>query len=66
MIEQTVVLGVPGEQELRVLNRGDYFGEQALLKEDRRTASVVALAPGVEVLALDRESVQFFLFINIE
>ncbi|KAJ8919915.1 hypothetical protein NQ315_006444 [Exocentrus adspersus] len=44
------------EEEIRVLQRGDYFGEQALLKEDCRTASVIALHPGVECLTLDRES----------
>ncbi|BES94646.1 cgmp-dependent protein kinase [Nesidiocoris tenuis] len=51
-----------GEEELRTLGRGDYFGEQALLKEEHRTASVVALPPGVECLTLDRES--FILLIG--
>ncbi|ERL94983.1 hypothetical protein D910_12255 [Dendroctonus ponderosae] len=44
------------EEEIRTLGRGDYFGEQALLKEDCRTASVIALHPGVECLTLDRDS----------
>lgn len=44
------------EQEIRTLGRGDYFGEQALLKEDYRTASIIASHPGVECLTLDRES----------
>ncbi|KAJ8982391.1 hypothetical protein NQ317_009646 [Molorchus minor] len=44
------------EEEIRILQRGDYFGEQALLKEDCRTASVIALHPGVECLTLDRDS----------
>lgn len=44
------------EEEIRILKRGDYFGEQALLKEDVRTASVIALHPGVECLTLDRDS----------
>ncbi|XP_063226398.1 cGMP-dependent protein kinase, isozyme 1 isoform X2 [Bacillus rossius redtenbacheri] len=44
------------EEDIRTLERGDYFGEQALLKEDCRTASVIALHPGVECLTLDRES----------
>lgn len=43
------------EEEIRVLTKGDYFGEQALLKEDIRTANVIALSPGVECLTLDRE-----------
>ncbi|XP_049813957.1 cGMP-dependent protein kinase, isozyme 1 isoform X1 [Schistocerca nitens] len=44
------------DEEIRTLERGDYFGEQALLKEDCRTASVIALPPGVECLTLDRDS----------
>lgn len=43
------------EEEIRTLTRGDYFGEQALLKEDKRTANIIALEPGVECLTLDRE-----------
>lgn len=43
------------EQDIRLLESGDYFGEQALLKTDCRTANVVALNPGVECLTLDRE-----------
>lgn len=50
-----IVLGTNEEQDLRILERGDYFGEQALLKEEFRTASVIALSPGVECLTLDRE-----------
>ncbi|KAG0432136.1 hypothetical protein HPB47_021129, partial [Ixodes persulcatus] len=50
--------GTNQEEEIRILNRGDYFGEQALLRrvdtEDKRTANVVSLDPGVECLALDR------------
>ncbi|XP_039276964.1 cGMP-dependent protein kinase, isozyme 1 isoform X2 [Nilaparvata lugens] len=48
--------GTTEDQEIRILERGDYFGEQALLKEEFRTASVIALSPGVECLTLDRES----------
>ncbi|XP_070500721.1 cGMP-dependent protein kinase, isozyme 1 isoform X2 [Chironomus tepperi] len=50
---------IPGsikEEEIRTLGRGDYFGEQALIKEDKRTANIIALSPGVECLTLDRES----------
>lgn len=36
------------------LKRGDYFGEQALLHEDRRLATVTAQPPGVECLTLER------------
>lgn len=44
------------EEEIRVLGRGDYFGEQSLIKEDKRSANIIALAPGVECLTLDREA----------
>lgn len=44
------------EEEIRILQRGDYFGEQALLKEDCRTANIIAMHPGVECLTLDRDS----------
>lgn len=44
------------EEEIRTICRGEYFGEQALIKEDNRTASVIALSPGVECLTLDRAS----------
>ncbi|OXA43484.1 cGMP-dependent protein kinase 2 [Folsomia candida] len=42
-------------QVLRELGHGDYFGEQALLHEERRSANVIAITD-VEVLTLDRES----------
>ncbi|XP_063703032.1 cGMP-dependent protein kinase, isozyme 1 isoform X2 [Culicoides brevitarsis] len=50
---------VPGaqiEEEIRILGRGEYFGEQALIKEDKRTANIIAMSPGVECLTLDRDS----------
>ncbi|XP_046965323.1 cGMP-dependent protein kinase, isozyme 1-like [Vanessa cardui] len=43
-----------GERRVGSLRRGEYFGEQALLHEDRRLASVTALPPGVECLTLER------------
>ncbi|XP_055708893.1 cGMP-dependent protein kinase, isozyme 1 isoform X2 [Phlebotomus papatasi] len=48
--------GTSIEEEIRILKRGDYFGEQALIKEDKRTANIVAQSPGVECLTLDRVS----------
>ncbi len=53
-----------------MLGRGDYFGEQALLKSELRTANVVAVQGkgkdgsegAVECLVLDRES--FFQLIG--
>ncbi|CAH1794635.1 unnamed protein product [Owenia fusiformis] len=50
------VSGKEEPQEIRMLKRGDYFGEKALLSEDRRTANVIALPPGVECLTVDRDS----------
>uniref|UniRef100_A0A8D8A7Y8 cGMP-dependent protein kinase n=1 Tax=Culex pipiens TaxID=7175 RepID=A0A8D8A7Y8_CULPI len=44
------------EEEIRILGRGEYFGEKALIKEDKRTANIIAMSPGVECLTLDRES----------
>ena len=43
------------EEEIRLLYRGDYFGEQALLRTDTRTANVIANSATVECLVLDRE-----------
>ncbi|XP_052250111.1 cGMP-dependent protein kinase, isozyme 1-like isoform X2 [Dreissena polymorpha] len=54
-VTQTIA-GFDDPQEVRKLNRGDYFGEKSLLSEDRRTANVIALPPGVECLTVDRNS----------
>eukprot|EP00736_Rhodelphis_marinus_P002926 Rmarinus@m.26781 len=42
------------EEEVRRLKKGDYFGELALINDDRRAASVVAEG-NVETLSLKRE-----------
>ena len=47
--------GKKDEEEIRFLSRGDYFGEQALLKTDFRTANVIANTKSLECLMLDRE-----------
>jgi len=44
------------DTEIRTLTKGDYFGEQALLKTDMRTANVIAASEVVECLTLDRDS----------
>lgn len=46
--------GNEAEQYVGTLGRGEFFGEQALLHEDRRLATVTAQPPGVECLTLDR------------
>ncbi|BFZ17884.1 hypothetical protein BsWGS_20922 [Bradybaena similaris] len=51
-----MIAGQDEPKEIRKLKRGDYFGEKALLSEDRRTANVIALPPGVECLTVDRHS----------
>lgn len=45
-----------------MLEQGEFFGEVALLKKDKRTANVVAMHPGAECLTLDRELIKYFLF----
>lgn len=45
----------PVEETVRILQKGKYFGELALLQEDCRQASATAQAPGVECLTLDRK-----------
>lgn len=42
-----------GQRLVGVLKRGAYFGEQALIYQDKRLASVVANAPGTDCLSLD-------------
>jgi len=45
------------------LEQGEFFGEVALLKKDKRTANVVAMHPGAECLTLDRELIEYlFIF----
>ncbi|XP_043258411.1 cGMP-dependent protein kinase 1-like [Colletes gigas] len=51
------------EEELTILNKGDYFGEKALYSEDesRRKANVVALPPGVECYTIEKSVFQNYL-----
>ncbi|KAM3178717.1 hypothetical protein ACTXT7_001983 [Hymenolepis weldensis] len=45
------------EKFVRVMGRGEWFGEKALKNEDIRTANIIASFPnGVDCLVLDRES----------
>lgn len=48
--------GVQNEIEIRRMNKGEYFGEKALLGEGRRTANIYAASQdGVELLCLYRK-----------
>ncbi|XP_060851768.1 cGMP-dependent protein kinase, isozyme 1-like [Rhopalosiphum padi] len=53
--------GEDEEEEFGILEQGEFFGEVALLKKDKRTANVVAMHPGAECLTLDREPFVHFI-----
>lgn len=44
-----------GQRLVGILKRGAYFGEQALINQDKRLASIIANPPGAECLTLDRK-----------
>ncbi|VDK36290.1 unnamed protein product [Taenia asiatica] len=53
-----------GEKEafIRLMGRGEWFGEKALKNEDVRTANIIAAYPnGVDCLVLDRESYELLI-----
>eukprot|EP00108_Taenia_solium_P008664 TsM_000401800 transcript=TsM_000401800 gene=TsM_000401800 len=56
-----------GEEEeketfVRLMGRGEWFGEKALKNEDVRTANIIAAYPnGVDCLVLDRESYELLI-----
>ncbi|VDD95337.1 unnamed protein product [Enterobius vermicularis] len=50
------ITGEKSPREIRILSQGDFFGEKALFGNEARTASVIAMEPGVEVLSLDRNN----------
>ncbi|XP_031426573.1 cGMP-dependent protein kinase 2 [Clupea harengus] len=43
-------------QVINTLQRGDYFGEKALISDDVRSANIIADEDGVECLVIDRET----------
>ncbi|XP_043552140.1 cGMP-dependent protein kinase 2 isoform X2 [Chiloscyllium plagiosum] len=43
-------------QLIKVLQRGDYFGEKALISDDVRSANIIADENNVECLVIDRET----------
>jgi CRP-like cAMP-binding protein len=57
-----VVRDIDGERRLiRRYQKGDHIGELAVLREGRRTATVVADPPGVRGLVLGGEAVKAIL-----
>nr|CAD7444458.1 unnamed protein product [Timema bartmani] len=53
---------IPEEEDLGTLVRGDFFGEQALLHQVLRQATITALSPGVECLVMEREERKLGLY----
>ncbi|KZC13246.1 cGMP-dependent protein kinase, isozyme 1 [Dufourea novaeangliae] len=51
------------EQELMILEKGDYFGEKALYDdgESRRQANVIAMPPGAECFTIERSAFLTYL-----
>ncbi|XP_071371340.1 cGMP-dependent protein kinase 2 isoform X2 [Centroberyx affinis] len=43
-------------QIINILQKGDYFGEKALISDDVRSANIIADENGVECLVIDRET----------
>ncbi|MCJ8746973.1 hypothetical protein PDJAM_G00147970 [Pangasius djambal] len=43
-------------QVINTLQKGDYFGEKALISDDVRSANIIADEDGVECLVIDRET----------
>ncbi|XP_038615576.1 cGMP-dependent protein kinase 2 [Tachyglossus aculeatus] len=43
-------------QVIKVLQKGDYFGEKALISDDVRSANIIAEENGVACLVIDRET----------
>lgn len=60
-ITKTNAYGV--EEEMMVLDKGDYFGEKALYNNGdiKRQANAIALPPGTECYTIDREYVQILI-----
>lgn len=59
----TVTKKMPNGQDRVVgrLKRGEYFGEQALIHQDKRLANIIANEPGTECLTLDRVYVNILI-----
>ena len=45
-----------GDRVLRVMGKGDYFGEMSMLTGAARTATATASAPGTRVVAISQDN----------
>ncbi|VDD76191.1 unnamed protein product [Mesocestoides corti] len=61
--DQPMALGREKKETfVRLMGRGEWFGEKALKKQDVRTANIIAAYPnGVDCLVLDRESYELLI-----
>jgi CRP-like cAMP-binding protein len=64
MISSGAVVVYVNHAEVARLNMGQYFGEMALMNNDRRNATVTALGP-VSCLTLDRVQVRYIIDISL-
>jgi CRP/FNR family cyclic AMP-dependent transcriptional regulator len=55
-----------GEEALAILQRGDYFGEMALIDDERRSADAKAHARGVTLLSLTKKNFNDIISSNID
>lgn len=54
------------EEEMTILDKGDYFGEKALYDDGdaKRQANAIALPPGTECYTIDRQYVNYMSIIR--
>lgn len=55
-----------GEEALAILERGDFFGEMAVVSREARSASAIAHAPGTTVLRFNQRHVERLLEEDVE
>jgi cGMP-dependent protein kinase len=64
IVKDGTMLVTKDGEKVAVLSSGDYFGEQALLTDDARAATVVA-EKGVECFVLDRCASTGLMYSNV-
>lgn len=55
-----------GEEALAIFERGDFFGEMALVDQSPRSADAKAHAEGVTLLAIDKKTLDEILSLDVE